>query len=314
MVRIARRRQAAAATHQQQQLQQQQQMQASMMHHQLESQSELPPTDSACIGVCSDSQPDPSVQTQGDMDHNRSLDSIGQASGNHQQPREEHARSNKADKGSRQPNVNHWKGRTRGTACKDSCADEQPSAQCLQVASETPITLDSEPLRSHKTSKGNCKEKPRNTTQGETNDRGEGSATGDSRKHDKLLKEPSPQALVQSKKRKTAQWQKQHVAQLDSLDDVEPVKDGGEHADQACFGQHHPQQGSKQVAPVAGLQRLCKLVPKSSDGKPLAEEPDAAHQSNSPHQHVIITTRRGVAGDDIVSEHTVIAQAEMDSS
>jgi len=309
-VDIVRRRQAVDAARQQQQQQQQQQpMQASAMHQPLESQTVLPPTSSVHIGVCPDSQPGPSRQTQGDMDHSRPLDSTGQASGNHQQPREEHASSSKADKGSRQPNENHWKGRTRGTARKDSCLDEQPSAKCLQVASESQSALDSEPLCSHKTAKG--KEKPRNRTQGETKDRGEGSDAGESRKRDK---EPSPQAHVQSKKRKTPHWQKQQVAELDSLDDVEPVKDGGEHAGHACFGQHHPQQGSKQVAPVAGLQRLCKLVPKSSDGKPLAEEPDSAHRSNSPHQHVIITTRRAVAGDDFVSEHTVIAQAGMDSS
>ncbi len=287
----------------QQQQQQEQQVEASVMHQELDSQSELPPTNSACIGVFSDSQHDPNMQTRGDMDHSRPLNSTGQASGSQRQPREEHASSNKADEGSRQPNENHWKGRTRGTARKDSCSDEQPSAKCLQVASEAVVALDSEPLPSHTIAKG--KGKPRHRTQGKKRGRGEGNGAGESRKHDK---EPSPQAHARSKRRKTSCQRKQPVAEPDSPAD-EPVKNGSEHTDQAGFGQHHPPQGSKQVAPVAGLQRLCKLRPNSSDVKPLGKEPDSGHICNSLHQHVIIATRRGVACDDFVSEHTVIALA-----
>jgi len=253
----------------QQQQQQEQQVEASVMHQELDSQSELPPTNSARIGVCSASQHDPNMQTRGDMDHSRPLNSTGQASGSQRQPREEHASSSKADEGSRQPNENHWKGRTRGTARKDSFSDEQPSAKCLQVASEAVVALDSEPLPSHKTAKG--KGKPRHRTQGKKRGRGEGNGAGESRKHDK---EPSPQAHARSKRRKTSRQQKHSVAELDSPAD-EPVKNGSEHTDQAGVGQHHPPQGSKQVAPVAGLQRLCKLRPNSSDGKPLGKEPDS---------------------------------------
>ncbi len=300
MVNVLRRR----ANYQQQQ-QQQQQVQASMMHEELDSQSQLPPTNSARIRVGSYSQPDPNMQTWGNMDHSRPLNSTGQALGSQRQPREEHASSSKADEGSRQPNENHWKGRTRGTARKDSCLDEQPSAKCLQVASESLVALDSEPLPSHKTAKG--KGKPRHRPRGKKRGRGEGSGAGESGKHNK---EPSPQAHAQSKRRKTSRLQKQQVAELDSLADVEPVKDGSEHANQAGIGQHHPQQGSKQVAPaVAVLQRLYKLQPNSSDAKPLGKEPDSGHICNSLHQHVVIATRCGVAGDDFVSEHTVIALA-----
>ena len=301
MVSIARRRQAVAAAKQQQQ--QQQQMQAGMMHQQLEPLSVLPPTNSARIGVCPDSQPGPSRQTQGDMDHSRPLDSTGEASSSHQQPREEHASSSKADQVFRKPTENQWKGRTRGAARKHSCLDEQPSAECLQVASESQIARDSEPLPSHKTAKG--KGKPRNGTQGKKIDRGKGSGAGESRKRDK---EPCPQARVQSKKRKTPHQQNQQVAEPDRLDAAELVKDGGEHAGQACVAQHHPQQGSKQVAPVAGMHRLCKLLPKSSDGKPLAKELESAHmyKSNSPHRHVMITSRCGVAGDEFVSNNNGI--------
>ncbi len=298
MVDVSRRR----AKYQQQQ-QQKQQVEASVMHQELDSQSELPPTNSARIGVCSDSPPDPNMQTQGDMAHSRPLNSTGQASGSQRQPREEHASSSKADEGSRQPNENHWKGRTRGTARKDSYSDEQPSAKCLQVASEAAVALDSEPVPSHKTAKG--KGKPTHRTQGKKRGRGEGSGAGESGKHDK---EPSPQAHARRKRRKTSRQRKQQVAELDSLAD-EPVKDGSEHDDQAGVGQHHPHQGSKQVTPVAGLQRLCKLRPNSSDAKPLGKEPGLSHICNSPHQHVIIASRRGVAGDDFVSEHTVIELA-----
>ena len=287
----------------QQQQQQEQQVQASVMHEELDSQSELPAANSARVGICSDSQPDPNTQTGGNMDHSRPLNSTGQASGSQRQPREEHASSSKVDEGSRQPNGNHWKGRTRGTARKDSCSDEQPSAKCLQVASEAAVALDSEPLPSHKTAKG--KGKPKHGTQGKKRGRGEGSGAGESGKHDKEL---SPQAHAHSKRRKTSRQRKQQVAELDSLAD-EPVKNGSEHDDQAGVGQHHPHQGSTQLAPVAGLQSLCKLRPSSSDAEPLGKEPDSGHICKSLHQYVIIATRRGVAGDDFVSEHTVIALA-----
>ena len=287
----------------QQQQQQEQQVQASVMHEELDSQSELPLANSARIGVCSDSQSDPNMQTGGDMDHSRPLNSTGQASGSQLQPREEHASSSKVGKGSRQPNGNHWKGRIRRTARKDSCSDEQPSAKCLEVASEAAVALDSEPLPSHKTAKGT--EKPKHGTQGKKRGRGEGSGAGESGKHDKEL---SPQAHAHSKRRKTSRQRKQPVVELDSRAD-EPVKNGSEHDDQAGVGQHHPHQGSTQVAPVAGLQRLCKLRPSSSDAEPLGKEPDSGHICKSLHQYVIIATRRGVAGDDFVSEHTVIALA-----
>ncbi|KAL0018276.1 hypothetical protein WJX77_003271 [Trebouxia sp. C0004] len=264
MVSILRRRQAADLARQQQQQQQQQPMQASVMHQQLESQTVLPPANSAHVGVCLDSQPGPSRQSYGNMDHTRPLDSTCEASGSHQQPREEDASSSKADQVSGQPTENQWKGRTRGTACKDSCLGEQPFAESLQVASESQIALDSAPLPSRKTAKG--KAKPKKRTQGERKDKGEGRGAGESRKRDK---DPSPQAHAQSNRRKTPHQQNQQVAELDSLDDVEPVKESGVHVGQASVGQHHPQQGDKQAAHVAGLRRLCKLLPKSSDGNPL---------------------------------------------
>ncbi|DBA82454.1 TPA: hypothetical protein ACH3X2_000688 [Trebouxia sp. C0005] len=257
MVNMLRRRQEAKQLQQQQQQQQQHQMQASVMHQQLASPSDLPPTNSARIEVGSNSQLIPNTQTHGDVDHSTPSDRTGEASGSHQQPREEDASSSQADQVSRQHTDNRWKGRTRGTARKDSCLDEQP-VESVKVASESHTALDSEPLPSQRIAKGKGRFKHR--TQGKKKKRGEGSGAGESRKHDKKL---SSQAHAQSKRCKTRHHRKQRVTELGSLGDVEPVKDSGEHVDQACLGQHHPQRCSKPVAPVAGLQRLCKLLPNS---------------------------------------------------
>lgn len=300
---MLRRRQEAKQLQQQQQQQQQHQMQASVMHQQLASPSDLPPTNSARIEVGSNSQLIPNTQTHGDVDHSTPSDRTGEASGSHQQPREEDASSSQADQVSRQHTDNRWKGRTRGTARKDSCLDEQP-VESVKVASESHTALDSEPLPSQRIAKGKGRFKHR--TQGKKKKRGEGSGAGESRKHDKKL---SSQAHAQSKRCKTRHHRKQRVTELGSLGDVEPVKDSGEHVDQACLGQHHPQRCSKPVAPVAGLQRLCKLLPNSGDAKPLAKEPNLAQICSNLYRHVIITARRRVAGDEFVTEHIVVALA-----
>ncbi|KAA6427368.1 MAG: hypothetical protein FRX49_02032 [Trebouxia sp. A1-2] len=145
----------------------------------------------------------------------------GEASGSHQQPREEDASSSQADQVSRQHTDNRWKGRTRGTARKDSCLDEQP-VESVKVASESHTALDSEPLPSQRIAKGKGRFKHR--TQGKKKKRGEGSGAGESRKHDKKL---SSQAHAQSKRCKTRHHRKQRVTELGSLGDVEPVKDSG---------------------------------------------------------------------------------------